>query len=402
MLNLFHLTYQDKSSASSRDEEYSRPRGEPRSSLRGSPFPQRARQITSDPIFHDYPKSNSKNNAEQPSEVLWVGFPQSLKVDEDSLWDAFSPFGEIEKVSYFPGRTYAFVRYKHINSSIRAKDNLEGKLFNNPRVHITFAKSDSGTSNNTRNMINDPPSPHGGRSYGSHDRYHETDRPRRSPRFMEPEGFDDGVGFDRKGNRLTGRNIPFEQTKFQEVGPDIGNMYGRNSPSRNRGGGFHDFPLRDFPNQRPLYDDEWDLPEDSLVYHGAKKLKTSMFPPEPELPEYPFSESEQVKHVLPRPPEFDNNLGHFGYPNHKQIPDIPPVNLHQPYVERGNSGNPSFDTFRAGPGSVLLPQAPVEWKRSTPEPASDEWKWEGIIAKGGTSICRARCFPVGKVLDMIL
>ncbi|KAI7728396.1 hypothetical protein M8C21_014140 [Ambrosia artemisiifolia] len=403
------FTKAEKSSASKHDEHYSRPRDEPRSSARGSAFPQRdsrTRHSSSDPIYHNRNPKPDGDNSEQPSEVLWVGFPQSLKVDEDSLWNAFAPFGEIEKISVFPGRTFAFVRYKHVNSATRAKNNLLGKLFNNPRVHISFAKSDSGPSNSSRNLINDPLSPRGRR----HDRYHDIEHTRRSPRYMEPEGLDDDMGFDRKRNRPTGRNVPFEPPRFQDVGPDIGlpgNMYGRHSPIRDRvAPGFHDYPSQSFRHQGPLYDDadEWDLPEDALAYHGAKKPKSNLVPPEPELPEYPFFESEQVKHVLPRAPEFsrhdmiDNNLGHFGY--HKQIPD-PPVNIpQQPYVARGNPGNSSYDTFQTG----LVPPAqnPVERKRLTPEPATGEWKWEGIIAKGGASICRARCFPVGKVLDMNL
>ncbi|KAI3703944.1 hypothetical protein L1987_74141 [Smallanthus sonchifolius] len=403
------FTKAEKSSASKHDDHYSRPRDEPRSLVRGSTFSprdSRTRHTSSDPIYHNRNPKPDGNNAEQPSEVLWVGYPQSLKVDEDGLWNAFAPFGEIVKISMFPGRTFAFIRYKHVNSAARAIDNLQGKLFNNPRVHISFARNDSGSSNSSRNLSNDPPSPRARR----HDRYHEAEHNRRSPRYEDPERFefDDAITFDRKRNRLSGRNVPFEPPRFQEAGPDIGlpgNIYGRNSPRRDRTGpGFHDFPSQSFRHQGPLYDDEWDLPEDELVYHGAKKPKSNMIVPEPELPEYPFSESEQVKHVLPRAPEFsrhdmiDNNFGHFGY--HKQMPD-PPVNIpQQPYVARGNSGNSSYDTFQTGP--VPIAQNPVEWKKSTPEPANGEWKWEGIIAKGGTSICRARCFPVGKVLDMNL
>lgn len=267
-------------------------------------------------------------------------------------------------------------------------------LFNNPRVHITFAKSDSGPSNNQRNLMNDHDAPPRGRPYGRqgsfdnfrHDNYHETDRIRRSrsPRFDD--------------NRPIGR--------FQEMGPD--NMFERHSPSRDRMGGFHDLPPhhipRHNPHQGPVYDDEWDLPEDVLAYHGAKKLKSSMVPHEPELPEYPFSESEQVKHVLHQHDMIDNNNPtHRGY--HRQNPDPANITPHT-YVEQGNNSRntSSYDGFQTG--SVPLPQNPAGWKRPSPEPqklpAIGEWKWEGVIAKGGTSICRARCFPVGKVLDMIL
>ncbi|XP_076887318.1 uncharacterized protein LOC143537427 [Bidens hawaiensis] len=296
-----------------------------------------------------------------------------------------------------PGRTFAFIRYKHINSASRAINNLQGKLFNNPRVHISFAKSDSGPSNSSRNLINGPPSPRGRR----HDRYHEPEHTRRSPRYVDPNSPDDVMSFDRKR-----RNVPFESPRFQDAGPNIGlpgNIRRRHSPIRDRAGpGFHDYRHQGLFNN----DDEWDLPEDALIYHGAKKPKNdNMIPPEPELLEYPFYETEQVKHVLPRPPEFshhnmiDNNLGHFGY--HKQIiPDQPIINMpHQPFA-RGNFGNSSNDTFNIG--SVSSGQNVVEWKRPTPERANADWKWEGIIAKGGSSICRARCFPVGKVPDMNL
>ncbi|CAI9303905.1 unnamed protein product [Lactuca saligna] len=382
----------EKSSAQLHEEDdYIRRRDSPRSSVRESPFPHRDSRIrhsNSDPNNENQKPISSGSRADgEPNEVLWIGFPQSLKLDEHSFWDAFSPFGEIEKISSYPGRTYAFVRYKHVNSAIRAKDNLQGKLFGNPRVHITFARSESRAppSNTGKNSIPDPPSPRYGRQ---HDRYHD-ERKRRSP--------------------LPGRNHGFRDTGHDG--------YGRRSPSRDRNVNFHDFHT---PRRGPVYDDEWDLPEDALIFHGAKKLKGGPIPipipvpvpSEPELPEYPFSDSEHGKNVLSRPPGFDNNnLGHFGY--HKQMIHDPPMNVAQPYGERGNiqntqniqntrnTLNAGYDGFHGGPVS----QNAVEWKRPTPEPhipASGEWKWEGIIAKGGTSICRARCFPVGKVLDMIL
>ncbi|PWA34041.1 RNA recognition motif (RRM)-containing protein [Artemisia annua] len=106
------------------------------------------------------------------------------------------------------------------------------------------------------------------------DNYYETNRIRRS----RSPCFDD--------NRLMGR--------FQEKGPN--NMLEQHSRSRERMGGFHDlaphYIPRHNPHQGPIYDDQWDLPKDALVYHGEKKLKSGMLPHEPELPEYSFSESE--------------------------------------------------------------------------------------------------------------
>lgn len=312
-------------------------------------------------------------------------------------------------------------------AACRAKEKLQGKLFGNPRVHICFARSESGTSHGGRNSMNAPPSPRG-RSYGRQgsletlhqDRYLGKlpgDSSMRSPpRFHSnlDSADPDAMSFDRKHNFGNG---PFEQRRFQGHRPELevpGNMYEQRSPPRDSGSHFQDFappPPQQFPvRQGPFYDDSWDLPEDALNFRGAKKLKTSSFPSETELPEYPFSDSEQVKHVLPRLPNFpqrgalDENFdsGHFGY--NKQIHD-PAMNIRQPYGERNDTRNASYDSFQ-GSSVSLPPPDPVDWKRSTPEvhqpPVSELWKWEGTIAKGGTPVCRARCFPVGKVLDMML
>ena len=90
------------------------------------------------------PHEKSKGNrSTEPSEMLWIGFPFFMNVDEVVLRRAFSPFGEIDKIITFTGRTYAFVRFKTILAACRAKEALQGKLFNNPRVSICFARGDN-------------------------------------------------------------------------------------------------------------------------------------------------------------------------------------------------------------------------------------------------------------------
>ncbi|CAM6123689.1 unnamed protein product [Calypogeia fissa] len=86
----------------------------------------------------------NRGEKEEPSDVLWVGFPLLSKVDEDGLRRAFVPYGEVERVKTFPGRTYAFVQFKKVEEASRAKVALEGKLFNDPRVHIRFSNSEIG------------------------------------------------------------------------------------------------------------------------------------------------------------------------------------------------------------------------------------------------------------------
>lgn len=350
----------------------------------------------------------------EPSAVLWVGFPASLNVDEMILRRAFSPFGEIEKITAFPGRSYAFVRFKSVRSACEAKDTLHGKLFGNPRVHICFAKSEGGSSNNGRNSMNIPPSPHfrfSGRQ-GSSDNFRQ-DRKfgnlTGNPNSRSPQPFSnlDSGDFDpysvsRKGSLRTGGNNSTEQRRFGEVGSELGmsqDMYEYHSPTRGK--------RERFPQTSKFNEEPWDLPEDVHYSHGAKKLKTGYFPSEKELPEYPFFDHEHEKHVFPgRFSEFSQadrsdrrfDVGPFG---DKRISDRA-LNIVLPQREQSNHWKEPYDNFQLGSGSLLNS---VEEKRLTPEsdfPSIKEWKWEGTIAKGGSPVCRARCFPVGKVLDIML
>lgn len=356
----------------------------------------------------------SHKNAE-PSAVLWIGFPASLKVDDLILRKAFSPFGEIEKISAFPGRSYAFVRFRSVTSASRAKDTLQGKLFGNPRVHICFAKSETGSSNGGRNSINVSSSPRlrlNGRLGSSENFWQErklgslTGDPRPQTFSDLDSGDSDSYNTNRKNALwLSGINS-FEKRRFGEVDSERGVSPDRyeyqSSPTREK------HLSRRLPQTTKLYEEPWDLSEDAHFFHGAKKLKISSFPLDKELPEYPFSDSEQEKHVFPRlfsdfpqPDSYDRKFdaGPLAY---KRIHDYP-MNLSLPQEDRIEQWKESYDNLQLGSTSLL--SNPVDRKRLTPESdcsSLNEWKWEGTIAKGGTPVCRARCFPVGKILDIKL
>ena len=125
----------------SREEDYSQRRDEQHSAVRGSPLSQRefrARQDTPEQLYQEKSSMGDKNT--EPSEVLWIGFPALLKVDEFILRKSFAPFGEIEKITAFPGRSYAFVRFRSVMSASRAKAALQGKLFGKPSCTYLFCK----------------------------------------------------------------------------------------------------------------------------------------------------------------------------------------------------------------------------------------------------------------------
>lgn len=330
----------------------------------------------------------------EPSEVLWIGFPALLKVDEMILRKAFSPFGEIDKITTFPGRTYAFVRFRGVTSAWRAKETLQGKLFGNPRVHICFAKNESGSSNSGRNSMNAPRSPRSPHHFSNFD-----------------SGEFDSRGLNRKSNLWTGGNNAFEMQRSGEFSSKLGPSQDRyehlGSPTKERGPHLNNFPQR-FSQANPYYEDPWDLPEDTNLYHGSKKLKTGPFPQDKELPEYPLSSDlDQDKRSFPKlypdfpqSEAFDKNMKSGPPLGYRQTPGRPVTPV--PYGEKSEHWRESYDNFQ-GPDS--LPSNAVARKRFSPDSEQSsikEWKWEGTIAKGGTPVCRARCFPVGKVLDMLL
>ncbi|CAI0459390.1 unnamed protein product [Linum tenue] len=269
-------------------------------------------------------KSSSSRDEDQtqqsPSEVLWIGFPSVLKVDEAILRRAFSQFGEIEKITVFPGRSYAFVQFRALSSACRAKESLQGKLFGNPRVHICYARNEA--------------------------------RPR-SPRL--PGDSSDGGGWRR-----------FDEERGP-LGPPP-NVYER------RGGA----PRGDGRRGSLLYKEEpWDLPveeDSSYPYTTNKRLKTGSF--ERELPDYhPYSDQESRR----APP------GGFT--------DFP----HQPEGLGRNVDRPAGEPFPVERNRFGGSSEPL-----VPKPSLKLWQWEGAIAKGGSLVCQARAFPVGKSMEIML
>lgn len=397
----------EKSSMASQDEDR-------HLAVRGSPYSQRdAGPRHASPETLNANKSKMKEKNGEPSEVLWIGFPALLKVDEATLRKAFSPFGEIGKITVFPGRSYAFVQFRNVLSACRAKETLQGKLFGNPRVHICFSRSENSVKGSTDGSLS-PHSRINGR-LGSSERFLQdrnfsglTEETKiRSPNKPNYDSGDSDVyGFKRKGSSWSGENSAYEPQRFEQVEYDSWlpeDVYEQQrSPMR-----FRDFPPKKFPQKSSFYGEPWDMTEDTYSVHGSKKLKTSSFPLEKELPEYTLSDLEREKCAFPRiisnisqSDSYDKNHD-AGTICYKQNLDLSVKAM--PHAQRNDHWKPSYDGFQAGSGS--LSSNLIDRKRYPPElsqPSAKEWKWEGTIAKGGNPVCRARCFPVGKVLDIML
>ncbi|KAK1317380.1 Flowering time control protein FPA [Acorus calamus] len=267
----------------------------------------RTQRSTSEEFYSEPPKGG---RSAEPSEVLWIGFPSFLNVDETALRRAFLPFGEIEKISAFPGRSYAFVRYRSIVAACRAKEALQGKLFNHPRVSICFARSDSGPPEQGRNSdtAEFPPNVKSNMDGFGWDRNFGTSKrefPMASPRFTTnmdkiPGDAAGGFGFGRKND------IPgvLEHARFQGVEDQYEQH--RNSPAERWRESSHE------KQRSPFLEGSWDSQGDA-AFRSMKKLKTGPPFADNELPEYPFSDLDMEKRRFGPPKIFHDLPGHEAY-----------------------------------------------------------------------------------------
>ncbi|XP_010527796.1 PREDICTED: flowering time control protein FPA-like [Tarenaya hassleriana] len=117
-----------------------------------------------------FPHSFGDGKADgQPSNILWIGYPPSVQIDEQMLHNAMILFGEIERIKSFPSRHFSLVEFRSAEEARRAKEGLQGRLFNDPRITIMYSNCDlphgqdntrfySGVKRSRPEMfMNDPP-----------------------------------------------------------------------------------------------------------------------------------------------------------------------------------------------------------------------------------------------------
>ncbi|EPS65672.1 hypothetical protein M569_09103, partial [Genlisea aurea] len=234
--------------------------------------------------------------------------------------------------------------------------------------------------------------------YASNHDLHEIGAVKNADLWHHGNGDHDPRRFLGKGPEMGARRVAYEpQDSPRSLDPRIREL----SPPN-----FH----RQGPPPPAAYDEPWELPEDVPPFHEAKKLKTSSYRVESELPEYPFSQSEKEKHMVVGTPHDIPSSGilNRNYDTRYAPPSERLYNTnHQSRSDHHWSA--SRDDFLAG----TMPLSSIPDRRrmsgdahgsssSSSSSAKEVWKWEGVIAKGGTAVCGARCFPVGKPPDMIL
>ncbi|GMP66390.1 hypothetical protein CsSME_00026765 [Camellia sinensis var. sinensis] len=98
-----------------------------------------------DRIRRDFPprmeeKSHHGRSNAPPSRHLWVG-NLSHSIEEKNVTRHFLKFGELESVSFQPGRSYAFINFKNEEDAFAAVSALNGFVVAGNPLKIEFAKA---------------------------------------------------------------------------------------------------------------------------------------------------------------------------------------------------------------------------------------------------------------------
>lgn len=275
----------------------------------------------------------------QPNNILWIGYPPNVQIDEQMLHNAMILFGEIERIKSFPSRNFSFVEFRSVDEARRAKEGLQGRLFNDPHITINYSNGDQVH----------------GKDYPGF--YPGSNGPR-------PDLFLNEHPYRPAQMDLFGHNRPMIPNSFPGQLPN-GGIVGPNIPVRPFG-----------PNGGPesvVSGPEFN--ENSTLHKGpnwkrpsppAQGLLSSPVPGA-RLPARSSSGAWDVLDINHIPRDSKRSRIDGALPND------------DPYAGRGILGSAST-RITGGVHASVQP----------------DHIWRGLIAKGGTPVCRARCVPVGK------
>ncbi|XP_071706431.1 flowering time control protein FPA-like [Rutidosis leptorrhynchoides] len=182
------------------------------------------------------PLEGQIGNGEQPSNVLVISYPPVVHVDEQMLHNAMILFGEIDNIRSFPSRQFSLVEFRSVEEAQLAKDGLQGRLFNDPRISVTFSTNDHHA------IFNEPSNLSPQLDVYGHPVFANTFHARASPYGGPPDGFDplhqgtwdvyDANQLQREPKRLrTDGNIPLrDRNDLGLLGPEPG--YSGRFPTR--------------------------------------------------------------------------------------------------------------------------------------------------------------------------
>lgn len=300
------------------------------------------------------------------------------------LHNAFILFGEIESIKSFPDRHYSFVEFRSVDEARRAKEGLQGRLFNDSRISIMYSSSEIARSKDYPGF------------------YPGVKGPRPDPFFTEPP-------FQPAHVDMLDHNLPMLPNALSRPATSRG-ILGSNRGMRPPGpqGSFEpllsapDFNDSTVPHKFPDA-----IPGNTM---GGPNWKRSA-----PIPGMLLSPSQGAKGPI-RPVSgtwdvFDANQ--FQRESKRsRIDNVPVYDTPFPSnkmddrdwgLDRMYGLGPEVDGGASGPVQEKKHFSPAEVRminRGTGQGHLDhDYMWRGVIAKGGTSVCNARCVAVGRGIE---
>lgn len=321
-----------------------------------------------------------------PSETLWIGFPPPARVDEEGLRRAFILFGEVERITTFTDRSYCFVQFRNVDEASRAKEGLQGRLFNDPRVLIRFSSNEGAPRRTVKDEGHFFPPPHQRGSL-----VHAELVGTRSP-FGAVEW--PGPSSPNMNMHPSSRHFALQHDVSRPV-MGFGRQAGGGGP-----GGFMGSPLL-----RGGMPDARGVPFDGNELLVNSRLEN--FSARPVLEDRVIIDRDYAQREYKRVK--------IGMARHSAGPvergpmfDVRPVEGHEK-PQMGGIDLLHSPFYKAQPGLFMDSGAQAGFMQGNTEPLFKpgnttqepvaKWKWQGTIAKAGTFVCRVQSFPVGKGID---
>ncbi|KAJ8558090.1 hypothetical protein K7X08_004856 [Anisodus acutangulus] len=279
----------------------------------------------------------------QPSKVLCISYPPSVHVDEDMLHNAMILFGEIDGIKTFYDRNYSLVEFRSVEEAQRAKEGLQGKLFNDPRIIIEYSSSGPAPG---RDFLEYHPS-----IMGPAPDFYTNENP-----FQPAQ-----MGIYGHNRPLLASNVPVRLPPYGTHGPVISG------------------PLRDISPHNVMGGPNWKQasPTPGVLSSPSGEQKP---PSRSALPGWDVFDSRQNQREAKR----------------SRIDGASPSYPHTRTDDRGLLD----EQYSVGPFGNNAPSGLLDARTASAQRHSGhEYVWRGVIAKGGTPVCHARCVPIGEKIE---
>lgn len=325
---------------------------------------------------HSSQSSVIRKGEGQPSNVLWVGYPPSIQLEEQMLYNAMILFGEIERIKSFPSRHYSFVEFRSVDEARRAKEGLQGRLFNDPRISIMY--SSSGVVPGKEYNPGIPES--------------------RPDAFVNELPFRHVDVFSPNGPMVS-NNFPGPSPPSGILASNVMRTVGSHEPPRS-GPGLNELAaLRNFQDASPnnLMGPNWRRPSPSTLGMLPSPVPSIRPSVRPVSGAWDVSDANQFQRDSKRS-RVDGavSISNPSFPLRKS--DDLGLGLDDLYGQHDGSASSSFSNIQGKNRSGLVDPRLTNAVAAQSHSGTD-YIWRGIIAKGGATVCHARCVAIEKGLS---